>query len=118
MFGTYIPYVIYFGLKNAPLFFQQMMSHEFQPLIQKYEPYLSNYLDNWIIATPGGKEGSALHRQITHEFLKLLQKLLYFLKLGKCEFEQSSIEFLGWLVTQEGITVNPSKAEGLARWPR
>ena len=94
------------------------MSHEFQPLIQKYEPYLSNYLDDWIIATPGGEEGLVLHRQITHEFLELLQKLLYFLKLRNCEFEQSSIKFLGWLVTQEGITIDPSKAKGLAQWPR
>jgi len=47
-----------------------------------------------------------------------LQKLLYFLKLRNCEFEQSSIKFLGWLVTQEGITIDPSKAKGLAQWPR
>ena len=118
MFGTYIPHIIYFGLKNTPLFFQQMMSCEFQPLIQKYKPYLLNYLDNWIITTPGGEEGLALYRQITHEFLKLLQKLSYFLKLRKCEFEQSSIKFLGWLVMQEGITIDPSKAKGLAQWPR
>jgi hypothetical protein len=40
------------------------------------------------------------------------------LKLGKCEFEQTSIEFLGWLITQEGVTVDPSKAAGLANWTR
>jgi hypothetical protein len=61
MFGTFILRVVYFGLKNAPPFFQQMMAKEFMPLLQKYEPYLSNYLDNWIIATPGGEEGLKLH---------------------------------------------------------
>jgi hypothetical protein len=61
IFGTYIPKVIYFGLKNAPPFFQQMMAREFQSLMQQYEPYLLNYLDDWIIATPGGEEGLALH---------------------------------------------------------
>src|SRR6266851_4835899 len=118
VFETYIPRVVYFGLKNAPPFFQRMMACEFAPIVQKYEPYLSNYLDDWIIATPGGEEGLQLHRQITHKFLELLQKLSYFLKLRNCEFEQSSIKFLGWLVTQEGITIDPSKAEGLAQWPR
>lgn len=118
MFGTYIPQVIYFGLKNAPPFFQCMMAREFQLLTCKYKAYLSNYLDDWIIATPGGDEGLTLHQQITHEFLDLLQELSYLLKLGKCEFEKSSIEFLGWLVTKNGITVDPSKATGLANWPR
>jgi hypothetical protein len=117
VFGTYIPRMVYFGLKNAPPFFQRMMAKEFQPLMRQYEPYLSNYLDDWIIATPGGEEGLALYWRITHQFLDLMKKLSYFLKLGKCEFECSSIEFLGWLVMTEGITVDPSKAAGLAKWP-
>jgi len=72
VFGTYIPHVIYFGLKNAPPFFQRMMAKEFHPLMSQYEPYLSNYLNNWIITTPGGEEGLALHQKITYEFLDLL----------------------------------------------
>ena len=62
VFGTYIPRVVYFGLKNAPPLFQHMMAREFQPLMWQYEPYLSNYYDDWIITTPGGKEGLELHR--------------------------------------------------------
>jgi len=73
VFGTYIPQVVYFSLNNAPLFFQWMIAREFQPFLQKYKAYLSNYLDDCIIATPGGEEGLALHQQITHEFLDLLQ---------------------------------------------
>jgi hypothetical protein len=61
MFGTYVPHVIYFGLKNAPPFFQWMMYCKFQPLVQKYEAYLLNYLDDWIITTLGGEEGLALY---------------------------------------------------------
>jgi len=76
-----------------------MMVYEFKPLTRKYESYLSNYLNNWIIAMPGEEEGLKLHQQITHKFLDLLQQLSYFLKLGKCEFEKTSIKFLGWLIT-------------------
>jgi hypothetical protein len=95
-----------------------MMVWEFQPLIHQYEPYLSNYLNDWIIATPDREEGLALHQEIMHTFLDLLQKLLYFLKLSKCEFEKNSIKFLGWLITPNGITVDPAKVAGLAEWPR
>src|SRR6266851_10037972 len=94
-----------------------MMAKEFQPLMQKYEAYLSNYLNNWIIATPGGDKGLALHHQITHEFLDLMERLSYFLKLGKCEFECPSMEFLGWLITQDGVAVDLSKAARLSCWP-
>jgi hypothetical protein len=94
-----------------------MMAWEFAPIVAKYEPYLSNYLDDWIVAMPGGEEGLALHHQIMHEFLNLMEKLLYFLKLSKCEFERSEVDFLGWLITHEGVTVDPSKAKGLADWP-
>jgi hypothetical protein len=113
----YIPRVIYFGLKNALPFFQQIMAKEFRTLMQKYELYLSNYLDDWIIMMLGGKDGLALHCQITHDFLDLLEHQSYFLKLGKCEFEKSHIEFLGWLITPEGVMVDPSKAAGLLQWP-
>jgi hypothetical protein len=118
VFGTYIPRVVYFGLKNAPPFFQRMMAKEFQSLTQKYDAYLSNYLDDWIIATSGGAKRLALHHQITHEFLDLMEHLSYFLKLGKCEFKRPSVEFLGWLVTPEGVAVDLSKAAGLVCWPR
>ena len=53
-----------------------------------------------------------------HKFLNLMEKLSYFLKLGKCEFERLEVEFLGWKVTEEGITVDPSKATRLSEWPR
>jgi hypothetical protein len=53
-----------------------------------------------------------------HQFLNLLQKLSYFLKLGKCEFECDHVEFLGWLITPDGIMVDSSKATGLGDWPR
>ena len=61
----------------------------------KYKPYLLNYLNNWIVATKAGEDGLALHCRIVHEFLDLMEKLSYFLKLGKCEFERSEVEFLG-----------------------
>jgi hypothetical protein len=75
-------------------------------------------LDNWIIATPGEEEGLKLHQSIVHEFLEWMEKLSYFLKLGKYEFKMLKTEFLGWLITKKGITLDPSKASGLANWPQ
>ena len=67
--GTFIPQVMYFGLKNAPPFFQRMMHCDFRELLQRYPENLGNYMDDWWIATENTSEGVALHRKITHEFL-------------------------------------------------
>ena len=48
--GTYIPRVMYFGLTNAPPFFQRTMHRDFRALLQKYPDNLGNYMDNWWIA--------------------------------------------------------------------
>ena len=45
-----------------------------------------------------------------------MEKLSYFLKLGKYEFKCTKVEFLGWLITSDGITNDPLKAAGLAEW--
>ena len=59
--GTFIPQVMYFGLKNAPPFFQRMMPRDFRELLQRYPKNLRNYMDNWWIATDNTPEGMALH---------------------------------------------------------
>ncbi len=55
-------------------FFQQMMAYEFAPVVQKYEPYLSNYLDEWIVTILEGEEVIQLHHYIMHNFLNLMEK--------------------------------------------
>ena len=55
--GTYVPRVMYFGLTNAPPFFQRTMHRDFRVLIQKYPENIGNYMDDWWIATPDGDEG-------------------------------------------------------------
>ena len=58
---TFIPQVMYFGLKNAPPFFQRMMHRDFRELLQRYPENLGNYMDDWWIATENMPEGIALH---------------------------------------------------------
>ena len=40
--GTFIPQVMYFGLMNAPPFFQRMMHRDFHELLQRYPENLGN----------------------------------------------------------------------------
>ena len=111
--GMFIPQVMYFGLKNAPPFFQRMMHCDFRELLQRYLENLRNYIDNWWIATENTSEETALHWKITHEFLDQMEKKSYFLKVSKTKFEEPQMEILGWQVGARGICIDPSKVAGI-----
>jgi hypothetical protein len=117
-FGTYIPRVMYFGLRNAPPFFQRTMHRDFADLLQQYPQELGNYMDDWWIATTSDKEGRKRHEQIVHAFLDRMEESSYFLKPSKCVFEQDSINILGWIVGQGQVRIDPAKMKGLSEWPR
>jgi hypothetical protein len=71
-------------------------------------------LDDFLIVTP---DDLALHNQITKEYLEILEKELPFLKLEKCQFVKKEIKFLGYVIDQGTIYIDPSKKHGLADWP-
>ncbi|KAL5555306.1 hypothetical protein UlMin_037542 [Ulmus minor] len=51
-----------------------------------------------------------------YEFLTLKQHQLY-AKFSKCEFWLSSVQFLGHVVSKDGISVDASKIEAVSKWP-
>jgi hypothetical protein len=60
-------------------------------------------MDDIIIATPDDKK---LHGEIVHEVLKVLRRESLFLKAKKCHFEQTEMEFLGYLITKGTIKIS------------
>jgi Reverse transcriptase (RNA-dependent DNA polymerase) len=72
-------------------------------------------MDDVIITTPDNQE---LHDQITSEFLTIMKKESLFLKPEKCHFGERQVEFLGYIIDQGTIHIDPSKKHGLEEWPR
>src|SRR5690349_5737755 len=71
------------------------------------------YLDDILIFSPNLES----HTKHVHQVLgRLLENRLY-AKLEKCAFDQSSIEFLGYIVSDQGIAMSPSKVEAITTWP-
>jgi len=113
-----IPNVMYFRMCNAPAFFQRMMWKDFMLFLEQYRENTDQYMENWWIATSNDEAGRALHAQAIHDFLDTCEKHSYFLKVSKCEIMQPQITLLGWLVTGEGLCIDPSKVTGISEWPR
>ena len=74
-------------------------------------------MDDVGIRTDDTPEGRKLHETIIHEFLEVLERNLYFLKISKCEFLKKKLEFLGFLVSNRQVCVEPSKISGISNWP-
>jgi Reverse transcriptase (RNA-dependent DNA polymerase) len=113
--GLYQPNVMFFGLTNSPATFQRTMDRVFWDLRNQYPGMVFVYMDDILIATI---DDLPLHRRIVHEVLDLLEKESFFLKPSKCKFEQKSINYLGIVVRDRKVRIDPTKQNGLAAWPQ
>jgi hypothetical protein len=57
------------------------------------------------------------HREYTHHVLDKLEKHNLYLKPEKCEFAKQEIEYLGVIIGQNKIRMDPGKLRGIADWP-
>ena len=68
-------------------------------------------MDNVLIASYTEKEHLNHITQVFERFCKFKMKL----KLTKCEFGQSEIQFLGHIINHEGIRTLPEKTEEISK---
>ncbi|SJL19037.1 uncharacterized protein ARMOST_22644 [Armillaria ostoyae] len=109
--GLFEPTVMFFGLTNSPATFQWMMNDIFKDLIATGK--VTVYLDDILIFSKTLEE----HRKITRRVLELLRKHKLFLKAEKCEFEVLETEYLGVIISEGSICMDPVKLAGIAEWP-
>jgi len=111
--GLFEPRVMFFGLTNSPATFQAMMNGIFATELR--EGWVSIYMDDILIHTDNNL---ANHRQCVHRILDKLKKHDLYLKPEKCLFEQKRVEFLGVILENGSIRMDPTKIKGVADWPR
>ncbi|KAF4569440.1 hypothetical protein EYR36_009231 [Pleurotus pulmonarius] len=109
--GLFEPLVMFFGLTNSPSTFQTMMNDLFRELIT--EGVVIIYLDDILIYTKTREE----HRRVLKRVLEILQRNKLFLRADKCDFEQTKVEYLGVVISEGKIEMDPVKVSGVADWP-
>lgn len=70
------------------------------------------YLDDILIYTKTMQEHVTLVRQVLK---KLLATHLY-VKLSKCEFHKTQLDYLGFCISPNGVEMNPTKGKVLLDW--
>ena len=71
------------------------------------------YMDNILIFAKTKEE----LRWITKLVLEKLRENDLFLKAKKCEFEKTKIEYLGMIIEEGRISMDPIKLAGIREWP-
>ena len=99
-----------FGLCNDPSTFQATMNHLFQPFLRRF---IIVFFDDVLVYS----KTMADHLGHLETAFKLLLSGKFSLKRPKCTFAQSQLEYLGHVVSGNGVEPVPEKLHAIQEWP-
>ena len=99
-----------FGLVNAPATLQRLMEIVLSGLAREVCPV---YLDDVLVFGRTLEE----HNRNLRKVLERIREAGLKLKPKKCLFTQRSVEYLGHIVSDQGIQADPKKVLAMARYP-
>ncbi|GEQ72886.1 hypothetical protein JCM33374_g6574 [Metschnikowia sp. JCM 33374] len=108
-YGQYAWRVMPFGLTNAPATFQHLMNHIFRTLLNRS---VVIYLDDILVFSKTVEE----HRIHLRQVLEILRTHKLVAKAKKCYFFQKELQFLGHVLSADGIRPNPDKVKAVREW--
>ena len=101
--------VMLFGLTNAPAAFMDLMNRVFNLYLDKF---VIVFIDD-ILVYSGSPEEHAEHLRTVLQIL--IERQLY-AKFSKCQFWLDKVDFLGHVISAEGMRVDPQKIEAVVNW--
>jgi hypothetical protein len=109
-YGHYEFVVVAFGLTNAPVVFMCLMNDIFRNYLDKF---VIVFLHDILIYSKSEEE----HEHHLRLVLQVLREHQLYAKLSKCYFYQKKIHYLGHIISERGITVDPENIEAIRGWP-
>lgn len=109
--GHYEYQIMPFGLSNLPSVFQRFINEVLRELIQRF---VIVYINDILIYSRTPVE----LRQHFKQVLQRLREHHLYLKLEKCEFHTTSVQFLGYVIDQQGIQMDQRKVKTIQNWPQ
>ena len=110
-YGHFEFLVLPFGLTNAPATFMNLMNEIFK---EHLDVFVIVYLDDILIYSRTRNE----HLNHIRIVLNILRKEKLFGKISKCVFGVQEVEYLGHIISSDGLPVDPQKVHAVIEWPR
>ncbi|KAH7621059.1 putative Transposon Tf2-9 polyprotein [Nannochloris sp. 'desiccata'] len=111
VFGLFEFVVMPFGLTNAPATFSRLMMDVFKDFLYDF---VLVYLDDILIFSENEEE----HNKHLKLVLDKLAEHQLVAKLSKCSFFKSEVEYLGFVVSADGVKMAEDKIQAVLEWPK
>jgi hypothetical protein len=108
-YGFFEYLVMSFGLTNSPAHFSYLMNSVFMPELDKF---VVVFIDDILIYSKTEEE----HDKHLRIVLTRLREHQLYAKFSKCTFWLEEIQFLGHVLSANGIVVDPSKGKDILEW--
>ena len=108
-YGHYEFIVVPFELSNTPTVFMCLMNGVFREYLDNF---VIVFLDEILVYSNSEEE----HENNLRMVLQVLREHQMYAKLRKCLFYQNIIHYLGHIISEEGIVVDPEKIEAIKGW--
>ena len=109
-YGLFEWVVMPFGLSGAPGQFMRYMNSVLQPVLDKCAIV---FMDDILVFSASPEQ----HVRDLEQVFSLLSRAGLSCKASKCKLMQTSVRFLGYVVSGQGVAVDPRKVEAISRWP-
>jgi hypothetical protein len=110
-YGHFEYNVMPFGLTNAPAIFQHLMNDVFREFL---DDFVVCYLDDILVFSKNEEE----HINHVRVLLEKLRTVGLYAELEKCIFHQPQVEFLGYIISGEGLSMDPKKIRTVTEWKK
>jgi hypothetical protein len=100
-----------FGLCNAPTTFQALMNDVLRPFLRRF---VLVFFDNILIYSASWAD----HLRHLRAVFTILQQHRLFVKCSKCAFGERSIAYLGHVISDAGVAMDPAKVQAVSAWPQ
>lgn len=109
-YGHYEFAVMPFGLSNAPATFMRLMNDVFREFLDEF---LIIFFDDILIYSKTLEE----HVKHLRKALEKLKRHQLYAKLSKCCFATTKVDYLGHIISADGIATDPTKIQAVVDWP-
>jgi hypothetical protein len=108
-YGLYEFTVLSFGLTNAPAYFMNLMNKVFMEYLDRF---VMVFINDILIYSKSDND----HEEHLRLVLQKLRDNQLYAKYSKCEFCIDEVPFLGHIISNGGISVDPAKVKEIMAW--
>ena len=110
-YGSYKYRVMPFGLTNGPATFQRFINDTFMDYL---DDFMTAFIDDLLIYS----ENELEHQEHVRKVLQRLREAGLQASISKCEFHVTRTKYLGYILTTDGIEVDPEKTAAIRGWKK